>query len=112
MDKYVIDDFYLNLPKIELHAHITGCVRKSTLLDLASKYNVQNDFSCLSDGSNIDTCFKIFDLINQSLQSLEDLQRVTKEVIQDFQNDNVKYLELRTTPKQNLAQKFQFSDHI
>ena len=45
MDKYVIDDFYLNLPKIELHAHITGCVRKSTLLDLASKYNVQNDKS-------------------------------------------------------------------
>lgn len=40
MEKYHLEDFFLNLPKIELHAHITGCVRRSTLLELALKNNV------------------------------------------------------------------------
>ncbi len=31
------------LPKVELHAHLNGCVRESTLLELARLHNLDSD---------------------------------------------------------------------
>lgn len=44
-------------------------------------------------------CFKIFDIIHRLTTSHEIITRITHEVIRDFQEENVIYLELRTTPK-------------
>jgi adenosine deaminase len=44
-------------------------------------------------------CFEIFDLIHAIMNNKQTLKRVTYEALCDFYNDNVVYLELRTTPR-------------
>lgn len=55
-------------------------------------------------------CFELFRLIHELTTDVETVDRITREVIsfgrikvlkviEDFANENVKYLELRTTPR-------------
>lgn len=44
-------------------------------------------------------CFKLFDVIHKVTTNLKTVTRIAQEVVQDFAEDNVVYLELRTTPK-------------
>ena len=37
------------LPKIELHAHLNGCVRKSFLKELAIYYGLESDYDKIGD---------------------------------------------------------------
>jgi hypothetical protein len=48
-------------------------------------------------------CFKLFDVIRTVTTNHATVRRVTREVIEDFQVDNVAYRELRTTPKVTLG---------
>lgn len=47
----------------------------------------------------MESAFKIFGIIHTLLKDINDIRRVMREVLQDFLNQNVIYLELRTTPK-------------
>lgn len=96
------------LPKLELHAHLNGSIRISTILEFLSKYREnQNDESdefskFLSEEANersLEACFNIFDLIHEQFSTRESICRITREVIEDFDSENVLYLELRTTPR-------------
>ncbi|CAN6452232.1 unnamed protein product [Victoria cruziana] len=95
-------------PKIELHAHLNGCVRDSTLLELA-KDSREKGALAFTDVEQIIKkctrsvveCFRLFDLIRIITTDHATLSRITREVIEDFAADNVVYLELRTTPKKN-----------
>ena len=102
--------FCRRLPKVELHAHLSGSIRPSTLLDLSAEHRgsegeerARNTLG-LSRGATRETrdlreCFAIFDLIHDAVRTKENLRRITREVVADFAADNVKYLELRTTPR-------------
>lgn len=87
-----------SLPKIELHAHIGGCIRAETFLELAEKKGVSIEHL---DFYNVDIkmAFEIFKTGSKLLTDLPTLKRVTKEIIQDYAKHNTRYLELRTTPK-------------
>lgn len=54
-------------------------------------------------------CFQLFDMIHKVVTSHDIVTQITEEVIEDFANENVVYLELRTTPKVILLL---FSDHF
>ncbi|CAF1053690.1 unnamed protein product [Brachionus calyciflorus] len=109
------------LPKIELHAHLSGSVRYSTILrllneELASDYHETSDeklkseiqlmeelkskptTNCTSHRS-LTECFQIFTILHRLLSNLNILEQVTNEILHDFQSDNCVYLELRTTPR-------------
>jgi hypothetical protein len=43
----------------------------------------------------------VFSVIHQLADNIETIRRITAEVIEDFASENVVYLELRTTPKNN-----------
>ncbi len=115
-------NFFHQLPKIELHAHLNGCIRESTLLELARERNVTlspllHDLQIGSSSTvpasteNVPTtkintkqrslpeCFEIFAEIAKCVTDLVALRRITKEALEDFAVHNVKYLELRSTPK-------------
>ena len=50
-------EFCQRLPKVELHAHLNGCVRESTLLELARLRNLDPDVMKLaSRGAAV--CFR------------------------------------------------------
>lgn len=103
-----MDYWVRNLPKIELHAHLNGSIRNSTLLELARELGekgtiIFSDFEYVirKDDRSLCEVFKLFDLIHIVTTDHKTITRITKEVVEDFAAENVVYLELRTTPKRN-----------
>ncbi|KAE9591448.1 hypothetical protein Lal_00039040 [Lupinus albus] len=99
-------EWCFSMPKLELHAHLNGSIRNSTLLELATDLS-QKDFSEVEhvilkyDDRSLKEVFKLFDLIHILTTDHDTVTRITKEVVEDFASENVVYLELRTTPKRN-----------
>ncbi|MQL71931.1 hypothetical protein Taro_004264 [Colocasia esculenta] len=52
-------------------------------------------------GRSLSECFMLFDLFHIITTDHATVTRITKEVVEDFAAENVVYLELRTTPKNN-----------
>jgi adenosine deaminase len=120
-----------NFPKIELHAHLNGSIRETTLFDLATERGIHlNDqyFSSSSSNADADTdldatmegagcrhnkqrhrslreCFVIFAEIGKVIVDLDAIRRITREALEDFAKEGVVYLELRSTPKRLLLTK-------
>lgn len=90
------------MPKIELHAHLNGSCRDSTIVELAKGLpNVTLDQCKIASMNNrtLAECFKLFDVIHKCTATLAAVRRIAREVVEDFANDGVVYLELRTTPR-------------
>lgn len=100
------------LPKIELHCHLDGSVRPSTLLEIAKSQG-------LTDAKDIES-FKKYICVPQSCESLvaylecfsipiavmqttSQLRRVAFELIEDVSLENVKYIEVRFAPHFHLS---------
>ncbi|KAJ9562910.1 hypothetical protein OSB04_008070 [Centaurea solstitialis] len=101
-------DWWISMPKVELHAHLNGSIRNSTLLELAKDLGekgtiVFSDFEHVirKNDRSLREVFKLFDLIHIVTTDHKTITRITKEVVEDFAAENVVYLELRTTPKRN-----------
>lgn len=93
--------FTQSLPKVELHAHLNGSIRDSTIIELCQEKGIDPSKLHLLPGQerSLADCFEIFALIHKLNDNLGTLSRVVKEVIEDFANDGVLYLELRSTPR-------------
>ena len=88
------DDHYKLLPKLDLHAHLHGSIRRNTLKEL-----VGPDVELPSCRDDLQGCFNIFKLIHEAVNTLSLVERVTREVFEDFMHDGVIYAELRSTPR-------------
>ncbi|XP_057369753.1 adenosine deaminase-like protein isoform X1 [Daphnia carinata] len=108
-----MDDFQIvfSMPKAELHAHLNGSLSQATikkLMDLKTShlcedvYQLQTMFAKLSEDHNktLDECFQVFKIIHQLTDSEESIYIATVDVIKEFSEENVLYLELRTTPRE------------
>ncbi|KAL6709184.1 hypothetical protein ACN47E_002000 [Coniothyrium glycines] len=103
-------DFCSRLPKIELHAHLTGSISRQCLHQIwQAKKSLHPDLD-LDDplvaippekvDYDIETFFPLFSsYIYKLCNDLPSIEYSTKAVLQDFQSDGVVYLELRTTPR-------------
>ncbi|XP_048828990.1 adenosine deaminase-like protein isoform X1 [Brienomyrus brachyistius] len=96
--------FYRQLPKVELHAHLNGSVSVATMKRLIARkphLNIDHSMTAILKGQRrtLDECFQVFKVIHQLIDTEEDLLMVTKSVIQEFAEDGVRYLELRSTPR-------------
>jgi len=97
--------FCKSLPKVELHAHLGGSIRNSTLLELLEAERFPNAHElarrCVING--VDTKrtpseqFEMFEIIGRAWKNDEITKRVTREFIQDCVKENVVYVELRTS---------------
>ncbi|MCR4425366.1 MAG: adenosine deaminase [Firmicutes bacterium] len=101
------DDFS-RMPKVELHRHLEGAIRPSTILDLFRKN--RGMFWDLSvddiapriqigpgDKSFLDFLAK-FEFFMPCIASEADLSRITREAIEDCASDGIVYAELRFAP--------------
>ncbi|GMI47501.1 hypothetical protein TrCOL_g4769 [Triparma columacea] len=94
----------MDIPKVELHSHLNGSIRNSTLKDLLTNLSVpiprtlQNP-ELEESTRTLSECFEIFPLIHLAVSTSSALRRVVRETLSDFESDNVIYLELRTTPR-------------
>lgn len=103
-----VGDVCAAMPKVELHAHLHGCVRDGTLRELlggaaaagpasAAAPAAQRDV--VGAGRTLEECFEVFGLVHRAVSSLGAVARVTAEAVEDFRADGVRYLELRSTPR-------------
>ncbi|KAF6350714.1 adenosine deaminase like [Rhinolophus ferrumequinum] len=101
-------NFYSELPKVELHAHLNGSISSNTMKKLIAKkpgLKIHDQMTMIDKGKKrtLEECFQMFQIIHQLTTSPEDILMVTKDVIKEFADDGVKYLELRSTPRKENA---------
>ena len=101
------------LPKVELHAHLSGSLSASTIKKLLAErklFNPEEIFpenvnAFLKDDGDIsqrwtfDGAFSFFAAAQLLLDNPGALSFATKQILKEFAEENVKYIELRTTPR-------------
>lgn len=102
-------DFYKAYPKVELHRHLEGSLRLSTMREIARQYQLDLPHEDLEkfrslvqvieeDLFNFQNFLSKFTTLRNFYQSPEIIRRVTRESIADAASDNIRYMELRFTP--------------
>ncbi|MGC8856817.1 MAG: adenosine deaminase [Anaerolineae bacterium] len=101
-------NIYQSLPKVELHRHLEGSLRLSTLLEIARAHGVTVPASILrlsnmvqvqdQDPLSFSNFLDKFKTLRLFYRSPEIIDRITREAIEDAARDNIRYLELRFTP--------------
>ncbi|KAF2025184.1 Metallo-dependent hydrolase [Setomelanomma holmii] len=115
--------FTQGLPKIELHAHLTGSISRECLHEIWKQKKAQelglemeDPLIAIPPGKvdyDIKTFFPLFSsYIYKLCNDLPSIQYSTKAVLQDFQADGVVYLELRTTPRAMPAAGLAKDDYV
>ena len=83
------------IPKVELHAHLHGSIRLTTLQELSNVASIPLD---VHEELNLEKCFKLFGVMHKIVSTIAIVKRIINEVIEDYMAENTIYLELRTTP--------------
>jgi len=100
--------FVRELPKVELHAHLNGCVRAATLEELARQAGgaeaAREARRALDGPRDLEACFEVFSLVHRFATRPTALARLVRESLADLGDDGVVYAELRTTPKDRPAE--------
>ena len=99
---------YFSLPKVELHRHLEGSLRLTTMLDIARQHGVTVPVSMLNlsglvqvqdrDPMTFTNFLDKFKTLRLFYKSPDVIHRVTREAVEDAAKDNIRYLELRFTP--------------
>ena len=101
------------LPKAELHCHLDGSVRPTTLLDLGREARVQMpkhtpeelaEFMRVDDARTLEDYLRRFDVTVSVMQTEEALERIAYELAEDAAGDGVRYIEVRNAPILNVVQ--------
>ncbi len=106
----ILLDTIQNLPKVELHRHLEGSMRIQTLLDIAQKNDRELANLTVEElrphvqmvpgqAFTSEEFLRKFKTLRQFYNSPETIRRITKEVVEDAAADNVRYMELRFTPR-------------
>lgn len=110
------------MPKIDLHRHLEGSLRLSTLAEIAHEHGV--DLPSMSpeelrplvqvvagEAPDFLNFLAKFKLLRRFYSSREAVERIAYEAVADAAHDNIKYLELRFNPVAlALNQGFDFED--
>jgi adenosine deaminase len=96
------------LPKIDLHRHLEGSLRLSTLYEIAREYDLDLPTHSLAElrpyvqitgeEHSFRNFLDKFNILRRFYQSPEIIRRLVYEAVEDAARDNVRYLELRFTP--------------
>jgi len=117
-------DTLKNLPKVDLHRHLEGSLRLSTLAEIARKHGVDlpsydiealRPYVQVTTGEQPDfhTFLEKFSFLARFYPKLECIDRVAYEAVADAAQDNIEYLELRFNPATlALSQGFHFEEVV
>jgi adenosine deaminase len=96
------------LPKTDLHVHLDGSLRLSTILELAEKQRIElpaKDADGLRREMHLgENCgslieyLKAFDVTLRVMQTADALTRIAYELAEDAAKENVRYMEVRYSP--------------
>jgi adenosine deaminase len=97
---------YDAIPKVELHCHVEGAVRPTTVVDLAHKNGrtlPTSDPSELYRYTSLDTFLAVFWLVQELLVDRSDWARIAYESTVDAAAHGLRYRELFFTPARHMA---------
>jgi adenosine deaminase len=96
-------------PKVELHDHLDGGLRCSTIIELAAKEHItlpetdpeklQAWFIRGGEEKSLELYLRSFAITTSLMQSEEALERIAFEAIEDLAKENVVYAEIRFAPE-------------
>lgn len=103
-----IEEFIKKCPKVELHDHLDGGLRPSTIIELADKYDVEipsHDekelLAWFERGCKLKSLplyLETFAVTTAVMQTEEALRRVAYEAVLDWHKENIVYGEVRFAP--------------
>lgn len=111
------ESFLRAIPKTDLHVHLDGSLRLSTLIDLAKEHNVglpsftesgMRDLVFKEAYANLDEYLTGFMWTTAVMQTPEALQRVAYELAMDNAQEGVRYLEVRFAPQLHMSSRLSF----
>ena len=109
------------IPKAELHVHLDGSVRPSTLIELGREYGVPMPAATpealahhmfVRDARHLEDYLTRFDVTLSVMQTVGALERITYELAEDASRDGVRYIEVRYAPVLNVAQGLSLGDAV
>lgn len=112
-------EFLSEIPKTDLHVHLDGSLRLSTLIDLAKEQNVE--LPSFTESGLIETVFKRsyrdldeylagFKWTTAVLQTADALERAAYELAIDNFSEGVRYFEVRFAPQLNISRTLSFEE--
>ncbi len=99
------------LPKAELHVHLDGSLRPSTMLALAAERGVAmpvdeatalGDWMLVDEARNLEEYLARFETSLAVMQDAAALERIAHELVIDSAEDGVRYVEVRYCPALNV----------
>ena len=102
------DPQYNDLPKTELHCHLEGSIRTSTIIDIAREYGLplpsyeiselDRHIKVLDQWRDLHAVLQAFDIARESIASPEVVERIAWELFEDSARQNIKLFEVRFSP--------------
>jgi adenosine deaminase len=96
------------LPKTDLHVHLDGSLRPTTVLELARQRgllpHLKTDADVLAacrapeECASLEEYLRVFDVTLTVMQNAEALERIVFELAEDAHRENVRYMEVRYAP--------------
>ena len=98
-----------SLPKIDLHRHLEGSLRLSTLAEIAAAHHIdfpaydleslRPQVQVMNEPPSSKSFLAKFKVLRRFYQSPEAVSRLAYEAVADAAADNIRYLELRFSPQ-------------
>ena len=99
-------DVFDRLPKVELHCHVEGTIRPSTVIELAraaGRTLPVDDPTELYRYTSLDSFLAVFWLVQELLRTPDDWERAAYESLIDAVPHGLRYREMFFTPARHLA---------
>jgi len=117
------DEQIRRAPKALLHDHLDGGLRPQTIIEIAETVGYQGlpatDAEALgqwfrdsADSGSLERYLETFDHTLAVMQTVDGLQRVARECVEDLAGDGVVYAEIRYAPEQHLQAGLSLEDVV
>jgi len=106
------------LPKAELHIHLLGAVRPTTLVEIVkaeridTPYDSQEEMKRLFRYQDFGHFIEVYNHLIGLIQHEEHFERLTYEVLGDCAHQNVRYVELSFSSMDHVQQGLDFDDML
>lgn len=102
------DPLYNDLPKTEIHCHLEGAIRTSTLIEVARQYNLplpsfeplelERHVKVLDQWRDLHAVLQAFTIAQNSIAAPEVVERIAWELFEDAAHQNIRLFEVRFSP--------------